>query len=160
LVVHLSDVHIKTAQDAVLGRAEKIVDAVRNLDYDVGLCLLIVSGDVAQSGEPAQYEAALTFLDRIKENLSTALNGHKGAQVVTIVTPGNHDCSFPDDTEVRDGILELVVKDVDRFSKPSVVKICTAVQDAFFDFRDVAASACLSGGNTLYYDYLIESSGE
>src|SRR2546430_11605965 len=73
LLLHLSDIHFKSAKDAVLRRGDAIVDAVRNLDYDIDLAVVAVTGDVAFSGLSDQYNTAAAFLGRIVERLKIEL---------------------------------------------------------------------------------------
>ena len=40
LVLHLSDIHFKSAKDAVLSRGDAIVDAVRNLELDIDVAVV------------------------------------------------------------------------------------------------------------------------
>jgi len=50
LLVHLSDLHIQGDEDPILYRAEYISSAVRNVDYELAACFIVVSGDTAYSG--------------------------------------------------------------------------------------------------------------
>jgi 2-keto-4-pentenoate hydratase/2-oxohepta-3-ene-1,7-dioic acid hydratase in catechol pathway len=69
LLMHLSDLHIQGNDDPVLGRAKAIVDATKNLDYELELAVVVVSGDLAFSGEDAQYQLAGHFIQDIVSGL-------------------------------------------------------------------------------------------
>ena len=71
LLVHLSDIHVRSDADEVLVRAPKIVDAIRNLDNSLDLCVLVFSGDITFSGAESQYEAALGLIELLKHRLAS-----------------------------------------------------------------------------------------
>jgi hypothetical protein len=52
LLLHLSDIHIKTGEDVVLSRGDKIVDAVKNLEAGPDAIVCVISGDVTSSMLP------------------------------------------------------------------------------------------------------------
>ena len=73
-IAHLSDLHFgRIAHDAIV---DVLVDDVNAAGVD----LVAVSGDLTQRARPAEFEAAMTMLDRF--------------EAPTLVVPGNHDV-FP-----------------------------------------------------------------
>jgi hypothetical protein len=50
IILHLSDIHIQSNEDAVLGRTEPIIGALRSHVRDKSGILILVTGDVAYSG--------------------------------------------------------------------------------------------------------------
>ena len=83
--LHLSDMHLRPgeawAQDVVLNAlCDDIVDRRITSPFD----FVLLSGDLAYSGKPEEYEIAAAFLD----NLSSASNVPK-AHIYCV--PGNHD---------------------------------------------------------------------
>lgn len=89
-LVHLSDIHFRDRETGDLH------DANRNLRNELELDLsrmrahlgkvdgIIVSGDIAYAGKPAEYEYASSWLQRISELLECSMDD-------VMVTPGNHD---------------------------------------------------------------------
>ena len=73
LVLHLSDLHIKNDGNPILTRAKEIVNAVKNMDYNVEVAFIFFTGDIAFSGTPDQYEAALKFLDELQASIGEHL---------------------------------------------------------------------------------------
>lgn len=69
-IVHLSDIHYGTVDDAIAGR---VVDVINEVGPDV----VVVSGDLTQRARTEQFKAARLFLDQLPRPL--------------IVVPGNHD---------------------------------------------------------------------
>lgn len=73
VIAHVSDLHLDGEQDSI-ARARAVMDYLEALPYD--LDAILVSGDVADHGLPAEYEWARKLL----------LSRHP-----VLVCPGNHD---------------------------------------------------------------------
>jgi 3',5'-cyclic AMP phosphodiesterase CpdA len=71
-IAHLSDLHFGTAQDQIV---IDVQDALRALSPH----LVVISGDFTQTGSPAEYKLAASFID--------------GLPAPTFCVPGNHDIS-------------------------------------------------------------------
>ena len=89
--IHLSDIHFgqERGQDVYIHSdvREQVLEDVRDLRErlpDRNIDGIIVTGDLAFAGKPAEYEEAGTFLDRL-----TSCVGCKRTAVQVI--PGNHD---------------------------------------------------------------------
>ena len=74
LLLHLSDIHITSDDDVITSRSPQIVNAVKNLDYSLDLCIVVVTGDIAYSGTDDQYFVAFEFFDSLKQHLSDNLS--------------------------------------------------------------------------------------
>ncbi len=135
LVVHLSDIHVRTAGDVILTRGEMIAAAVRNLEYDLNACVVAVSGDLAYGGNDEQLFAGWDFLDRLASLLATHLASREGTPVpVTVIAiPGNHDCDFSNPARLRSLVIPQVLADPEEARNAEVVTCCTEVQEAFFN---------------------------
>lgn len=158
LVVHLSDIHICDADDPVLARGEKIVDAVRNLAYDLDLCIVVLSGDAAFSGRDDQYMLAYEFLDGIRGRLRTDL--HNGCSVEFAIVPGNHDCDFEAGGPTRDMLLDGVLAQQDAVIDSAMMSVCTEVQKEFIGFRDALSETAPAIVDQLYWEYRFKKGGE
>ena len=55
VIVQLSDIHIKTADDLILQKAHKIVSAIKSVEPTATAFLLAVTGDIAYSGIKEQH---------------------------------------------------------------------------------------------------------
>jgi 3',5'-cyclic AMP phosphodiesterase CpdA len=107
--IHLSDIHFRIGR---LGDAHDEDMALRNeLELDLRRVRikvphvdgLIVSGDIAFSGQPDEYAYAAAWLKSIREQLGCKLEG-------VMVTPGNHDV---DRTAIpKDGPIDLLQQNV------------------------------------------------
>jgi Calcineurin-like phosphoesterase len=132
LVVQLSDIHIETAQDLVLRKAEAIAAVVSTANDQPSRLLLVATGDIAYSGKPEQYKLAERFLHEIKAGLEKRLS----ISVDVIVAPGNHDCDFDSEgNETRHAVLETIRQRKNGAISEELLKACCKVQLSFDAFR-------------------------
>lgn len=157
LLVHLSDIHVRSEQDAILGRAEQIIAAVRNLDYELEAAIIAVSGDLAFSGSESQYEAVWVFLSelaaRLREELSARERG-SSVPVTILAIPGNHDCDFTGVGGVRNMVIDGVLANPQQAADASVVDLCTEVQRPFFEALGAYGANGLGSPTSEYDRYL------
>jgi 3',5'-cyclic AMP phosphodiesterase CpdA len=97
-VLHLSDIHFRKTGNPVSAKVDQIVSALLSADPGVTLCLVIVSGDIAFSGDPDEYAAALHFLLQLAQKAQAL---RPGMTLIHLTVPGNHDCSLPKPEEVE-----------------------------------------------------------
>jgi predicted MPP superfamily phosphohydrolase len=147
LIVHLSDIHIKAENDAVLKRARRVADAANSRRDGADLTLVVVGGDIAFSGTAKQYELARAFLEAVAENLDQ--------KPLIAVAPGNHDCDFSADMTVRDLLIDALRENPAIPVGSPVIDQCVSVQQHFFKFRDSLEQAKVVVHNPLYYEYVI-----
>ena len=132
VLLHLSDIHIKTPNDPILKRGESIAACLFSSLPSASHLFIVVSGDVAFSGEEEQYVLATDFLKRIQ----TAIQNETSIPVSFVVVPGNHDCDFNQDSGARKMLIKsLEGSDVSEID-PSIIDTCTAIQKPFFKFRE------------------------
>jgi hypothetical protein len=146
LIVHLSDIHIKSEEDQILSRAVQIASAAASahIERPIG-CLIICTGDVAYSGTATQYQCASRFLIKIRESLREHL-GTDDIQIVAI--PGNHDCDFSVDQSARD-LLTDGIKITDNSIIPSsILNVCIEPQKYFRSFVEQLGAISLDYTST------------
>jgi predicted MPP superfamily phosphohydrolase len=130
-VLHLSDLHVRGADDRVLQRGPAIAATMNGHGEQIHLCLVILSGDVAFGGSSTEYSRAREFL----ATLVTALETNELiGKVKVVAVPGNHDCDFSKENEPRDLILEQIRSDPNRTFASTTIAQCTSVQENFFEF--------------------------
>ena len=102
LILHLSDLHFGNhsrfaGKDmTALGKAfHKAVEATKaDLEISPRLCLVIATGDIAETGKKKEFDQGRQFL--------TALAGELGLEPRRFVfVPGNHDISWPECLKVE-----------------------------------------------------------
>ena len=157
LLIQLSDIHIKGPEDHILGKIEKIASSVRNLEYDLDACFLVISGDTAFSGSDEQYMLALDFVAELRDSLSKNLETPRGVDCIVVV-PGNHDCDFLGPTEVRDAIIATIDRDPNHAVSDDYAEVCTSVQQNCLSYVEAVDDGDhLKKDNDLYYEYVFVS---
>jgi predicted phosphodiesterase len=129
-ILHLSDIHIDIERHPVLRRADRIARAIAGTRYELEHLIILISGDIAQSGTAKQYELAGRFLRELEAALTTEFLGVKTSFVFV---PGNHDCDLTNASDVRQPeIIEAKIATLDPDGE--LVKHFLAVQEQFFKF--------------------------
>lgn len=128
--VHLSDMHIQSVHDFIIPKCDKLISACKTITNDCDKVVIIVSGDIAGSGKPSEYDVAYTYLKRIEEGLKR--ENHSLGEIDFIITPGNHDCLFADDS-LRDLVIADLSK-VDECCDSQKIDKALSVQDCFWSF--------------------------
>ncbi|MEJ1389750.1 MAG: metallophosphoesterase [Candidatus Sedimenticola sp. (ex Thyasira tokunagai)] len=155
-VLHLSDIHIHGMSDKILDQASIIASGFYDYARDSDGCLIIVTGDLAYSGQKEEYQAALELLIQIKTLISEET---KEQEIDIILTPGNHDCTLIPLDSVRAVVIEQVISDNNLALDPGMVKNCTAAQKNFFEFRDCITTTKPVYDHELWTEYEIEILG-
>ena len=157
LVLHLSDIHIKSADDPILKRAPAIARTIFPALPNASAVVVVVSGDIAFSGTTEQYEAALTFL----ESLRSEIQSERPVPVQFVPCPGNHDCDFSKDTSARRMVLAAVQTRGGSSVDESVIATCVETQDAYFAFeKRLTADIEHISGDVLWKSYQFELEGK
>lgn len=92
-IVHFSDIHFRRAGNPVLDVLDQLVRAVNSADAQASLFLVIISGDIAFSGDFLEYEVARGFFKEFRDRLQM-LRPDGVIEYATV--PGNHDCALPE----------------------------------------------------------------
>jgi 3',5'-cyclic AMP phosphodiesterase CpdA len=134
LLLHLSDLHIRSDHDAILSRASQIKAACHGIAPNATACVIVLSGDIAYSGLASQYELAYQFLSEIGAKLNE-LPSIKSVEFIAV--PGNHDCDFSNESDIRQYLLKDVQALYESAIDPSSdrAKAILEVQKAFFAFE-------------------------
>lgn len=153
LLIHLSDIHVKTGDDPILAQAEKIGSAIRSRNDRADFAVCVIGGDIAFSGKDYQYREAFSFFEKISEAARVP--------IVFAVTPGNHDLDFDRNSSAREmlikGILQTPSDPIDK----TVIDICIEPQRAFFEFRDrLRDGSSIPSESNVSYEYRYTVGGE
>jgi NAD(P)-dependent dehydrogenase (short-subunit alcohol dehydrogenase family) len=130
-VVHLSDIHLKGLRDPVLSSIDAIAASCRVFARSADASLLVITGDVAFSGDAAQYALAA---NKVVQPIVSALEQETNRPVYVAIAPGNHDCVLLPPDPVRETLIEAVVADPAKAEDERMIIACSHVQDAFFSF--------------------------
>lgn len=118
-IIHLSDIHLKGKSDKIFSKLKKFNSAVKPFIIDVKQILVIVSGDLAYSGQAKQYEAFELLMNSVNEFIAS---NSQATQVDWIFCPGNHDCDFGSDQGTLRTILlnKLTFEDLDSLDESGI----------------------------------------
>jgi predicted MPP superfamily phosphohydrolase len=130
VILHLSDLHFK--ESTKLFPAEKVAATLRQLPDHFLHIFIIISGDIAFSGNKLQYDLASIYLTA----LVAEIKKNTQVPVDVVAVPGNHDCQFPEDSSVRDLVISHLVREQDSFPSYEKLKQCVGVQDTFFEWLE------------------------
>jgi len=166
LILHLSDFHFRSKSDSILSRVSLICDAVKNIDYHLDMAVVVATGDISFSGSEDQLLLGFDFLTNLAASLSKALIGsdnNKEVKVYLAIVPGNHDCFVSKEDRARDIVVNSILSDKSAATDPSVIKMCSQVQDKFFECRDAFVKQGLKHfghEGRLFYQYIFEHGSE
>ncbi|WP_226665043.1 metallophosphoesterase family protein [Microbulbifer aggregans] len=131
VILHLSDIHIKSAADPILNKHNEISRTLYQHINDSSHLVIVITGDIAHSGQSQQYAEAILFLEKIKKEVTD----ERDIKVDFVTCPGNHDCDFtPNPT--RDIILKSLGNEDLSTIDSSVFENCTSHQASYFSFKD------------------------
>lgn len=136
-LLHLSDLHFKTHHNSIFEKIENIFDAIKNEIDSSKYLFLIFTGDIAYSGQKEEYEQAKIFIESLIEKLQAY---NKNLHYKCIFTPGNHDCDFSGNQEIRNLVIDNILKDPSGISK-TIIDTCIVVQKEYIDFVNQFNSA-------------------
>lgn len=153
-IVHLSDIHLRIDQkNPILAHVGQIVSAIRSHTLDVSELILVGSGDVAFSGKADEYKLAIDFLAGIERELKTLKDV---SFLGTILIPGNHDCDFSREDDVRSTLLLSLPLKLDGIDPTGqYVTQLLAIQKEFFEFRSLFQPRHNDRSPKLYWEEVI-----
>jgi len=105
LILHLSDLHFgnknRFSHDAPgeLSQAfyRSVQDAIRDIGSHSEIVLVVISGDLAETGLPSEFKYAREFLTTLAAQLQLRPERF-------VILPGNHDIAWPECQIVRSGL--------------------------------------------------------
>ena len=89
ILLHLSDLHISDTSS--LKPAEKVVAALREVSEPVEAAAILISGDIAWSGQATQYKVATDFLNDLRTGVQRELK----VDINFIAIPGQLGMATP-----------------------------------------------------------------
>lgn len=139
-LVHLSDAHLAGTNNPLLARTQSMAAAICSTAPDINEYLVVLSGDIGNTGSAEDYATALGFLDELKRSIH-AIKNDANTRFVTV--PGNHDCILPEDGRaVRKLLIEGLRQGLneDRLDD-ALLKSVLAPQTHYWEFDNRLAFA-------------------
>jgi predicted MPP superfamily phosphohydrolase len=150
LIVHLSDFHFKSSTDSVADRALAVKQAILAKVPAPNACFLVLSGDIANTGDSEEYEGAARFI----KGLTSGLIDSGLSNVYVVAVPGNHDLNLRTENDTRQLVLaapEAYLSKPINFDGANYTSI-VAVQDDFFRLESsISGQHFRSGKERLHY---------
>lgn len=105
LFLHLSDAHLTQETNHSEINTNAIVNSLSQMS-DFNECVLVFSGDIADSGNENEYRVAECMFGRIIKGINDKYFGGK-KHISTLVVPGNHDNLSKNPDRSREEIIEF-----------------------------------------------------
>lgn len=131
IFLHLSDLHLRYDSDPILMRADQIAATLGSVDVIFDACIVAVTGDIAYSGKPSEFDLAVRFFDSLHAALTRR---YSDRDFKFVFVPGNHDCDFSQDVESRDLWLESLRGQHSEAQTGDTLNALLKVQFEFFRF--------------------------
>jgi len=154
IILHLSDLHLFTGKEPVLTRCPQIAAAAIGQCPEVDFIVILISGDITQSGNKKEFAIADSFLALLKESINALLPEEKRSKLHFITVPGNHDCDFSTDTALRKSAIDSL-KSTREYDK-SLFDEAIKVNDGYYKFMSEKMGITIVGKGKIVSQVKIE----
>ena len=128
--LHLSDIHFRAENDPIVGKSEVVGQFLYRFLPNADCVFVVISGDIAYSGQENEYQIALAFLTDLIE----VIRAEKVVPVFVVPSPGNHDCDFGAEGSIRNIVIDSVRKNGVLSITDEIIDVCTAVNKNYREF--------------------------
>lgn len=132
-IIQLSDIHFKEGKNLVIEYKDAFQRACIAYLRDCVKIIIVISGDIAFSGKREEYDIAYSFLKDCEQFIreeGTWINS-----IDYVIVPGNHDCNFSGDEDIRNLVINQVSIE-DELAKQSYIDQSLSPQQNFWEFYD------------------------
>lgn len=143
-ILHLTDLHLNASDNFITTRINKVYDSLKIDFVNLERVYIVITGDIVDKGVQLAYSIAKKILLELKSKLESINNK---LVVRFIIVPGNHDCNFNYDSQLRKITINTLSYDTIGEDE-SVIDLCLSVQKDFWNFYD-ELNSCPS--NKLFY---------
>lgn len=130
-LLQLSDIHIKSENDFIIRHQEEFYRSCKSFINECTKLIVIITGDIAFSGSDNEYAIAYKWLKQCEDAWRKEANFLNSVEY--IIVPGNHDCDFSKQLDVRNLLIKTVSRE-DTIESDDVISTCLAVQSNFWSF--------------------------
>lgn len=130
-IIQLSDIHFKEGKNLVIDHKNAFQRACIAYLRNCVKIIIVISGDIAFSGKKKEYEIAYDFLKECEKFIrkeGTWINS-----INYVIVPGNHDCDFSGDGDIRNLVINQVSTE-DELTKQSYIEQGLTPQSNFWMF--------------------------
>lgn len=126
-IVHLSDIHLKVKANYITQKIDYLVNAINSQLVEIDCIFIVVTGDIANTGNKKEYEEAGVLFNK----LSSGLNNF-GKPVYFILVPGNHDVNFDNSkNKLRKIVIDNIKTNKADIEDDSLVDQCCEFQNEY-----------------------------
>jgi hypothetical protein len=137
-LVHLSDIHFVESANSIVPRLSALAGAVSGAETCVTDIVVLLVGDIANSGQEGEYGVAERFFSGLKRAIS---EHHPNASIRFLSVPGNHDCYLPEkERTVRDALIKAIQPTL-QTAEPDAATI-DALLEKQAAYKSFATSLC------------------
>ena len=129
-IIQMSDLHITSASDYIVQNVVGVARACKSIINTCDKVVVVVTGDIIDRGQVANYAIAEQFFNSFKSELQ------KEAELESydyVFVPGNHDIDFSLDRYIRPLVIEKI-KNSDVVQEEEMIQVCLQPQKNFWDF--------------------------
>lgn len=119
--LHLSDLHLDSSKAIHPAKIQAVVNSLGIYAPFEGI-VIILSGDIAASGQTTQYKIAATFLERLIPQLKTKYSLSQ-KNIKTLIVPGNHDVDWGGKARLESSKIRSFVEEEKKFISPTGTKM-------------------------------------
>lgn len=148
-ILHLTDTHLKPSSNWLSDKFSNIINAIKNKFEDCDKIYIVFTGDIANTGIENEYTIAIHFLNSLRSLLNRFYKDKLFQEI--ILTPGNHDCNFTNDNQVRKNAVINMNYDYIG-NDDSVIEQCLSVQKDFWEFANKLNSTAAKSATM--YEYI------
>ena len=153
-IVHISDMHLKSTSDVGFKRLEKLANMISYSRAAEEELLILVTGDIANTGGANEYKVASAFFRKLLTSLNLEI-GTPRSPIVLI--PGNHDCDFQDLGDLRQILLDQIHDQLENIEVGGeTVKAILQVQKNFFEFNTEITGIDIPTSEQLFFRRKLE----
>ena len=144
LLVHLTDLHIKSSSSTAAKRLTAIAGSIGRVIEEPTEVVVLLSGDIAHGGLPEQYGVTENALQQLRSSLESwpITNFH------VVTCPGNHDLNFK---AVPEGLRATLVtsSEIDGDNPSDILAPLAPLQKSYFEFDSSVSGAALRRHNCI-----------
>ncbi|PRC94039.1 metallophosphoesterase [Solimicrobium silvestre] len=107
VILHLSDIHFKQSDNPIENQLQLISNAVKTIEPNAEDLSILVTGDIANTGNENEYIKASIFFKALEARIRELQNFKN---ITWCFSPGNHDCDFSNPSKIRSELLEMQKK--------------------------------------------------
>lgn len=130
-VLHISDIHFRYDNDPATKYGECIAKGCYQAAHNSDEFVIVVTGDIAFSGQDNEYKYAKEMLSTISSKLQT----ETGRKPNIFLTPGNHDCALIPEDPIRTITINNIIETQGVDLCPKIIGKCTEAQAEYFNFE-------------------------